>query len=63
MIDFDDMLEDPLADQRAELARIIVDAQRWGTWARWLFVVGLTSMLFGVGLIVAGALKLVGCAS
>lgn len=60
MIDFDDMEEDPLAQQRADLARIIIDAQRWGRAARWLFVVGLVATVFGVGLIVAGTLGVLG---
>ena len=54
MID-DDMPEDPHAEQRAELARIIIDAQRWGTAARWLFVVGGVTLALGVALVVAGA--------
>lgn len=61
MIDYDDMPEDPFAEQRAELARIIIKAQQWATYARWTFVVGAGSAIFGTALIVAGALGAFRC--
>lgn len=52
---------DPLEEQRAELARIIINAQKWGTAAKWLFVTAALLVLCGAGLIAAGAMKLVAC--
>jgi hypothetical protein len=56
VIDFDDMGDDPLAEQRAELTRIILQAHKWGAAARRLLWLGMAATLFGCALVIAGAL-------